>query len=51
METHHVAGIAALHAEATGKRGVELWAVLIQQAQRLSLPSVDVGNGLVQAPL
>jgi subtilisin len=51
MATPHVAGIAALHAEATGKRGVELWAVLIQQAQRLSLPSVDVGNGLVQAPL
>lgn len=51
MATPHVAGIAALHAEATGKRGVELWTVLIQQAQRLSLPSVDVGNGLVQAPL
>jgi subtilisin len=51
MAAPHVAGIAALHAEATGKRGVELWAVLIQQAQRLSLPSVDVGNGLVQAPL
>jgi subtilisin len=50
MATPHVAGIAALHAEATGKRGVELRAVLIQQAQRLSLPSVDVGNGLVQAP-
>jgi subtilisin len=51
MATPHVAGVAALHAEATGKRGVELWTVLIQQAQRLSLPSVDVGNGLVQAPL
>ncbi len=51
MAAPHVAGIAALHAEATGKSGVELWAVLTQQAQRLSLPSVDVGNGLVQAPL
>jgi subtilisin len=50
MATPHVAGIAALHAEATGKRGVELWTVLIQRARRSPLPSVDVGNGLVQAP-
>ncbi len=50
MATPHVAGIAALYAEATGKRGYELWALLMQNAQRLPLPSVDVGIGLVQAP-
>ena len=51
MATPHVAGIAALYAEATGKRGLELWAVLMRDAQRLSLSSADVGIGLVQAPL
>ncbi|WP_414588560.1 S8 family peptidase [Scytonema sp. PCC 10023] len=51
MATPHVAGIAALYAEATGKRGFELWALLMQNAQRLNLPSADVGIGLVQAPV
>ncbi len=51
MATPHVAGIAALYAEATGKRGLELWALLMRDAQRLDLPSVDVGVGLVQAPV
>lgn len=51
MATPHVAGIAALYAEATGKRGLELWALLMQNAQRLPLPSVDVGIGLAQAPI
>ncbi|WP_392477144.1 S8 family serine peptidase [Nostoc sp. C110] len=51
MATPHVAGIAALYAEATGKRGYELWALLMQNAQRLNLPSSDVGIGLVQAPI
>lgn len=51
MATPHVAGIAALYAEATGKRGLELWALLMRDAQRLDLPSVDVGIGLVQAPV
>jgi subtilisin len=51
MATPHVAGIAALYAEATGKRGLELWALLMQNAQRLPLPSVDLGIGLVQAPI
>jgi subtilisin family serine protease len=51
MATPHVAGIAALYAEATGKRGYELWALLMQNAQRINLPSVDVGIGLVQAPV
>jgi subtilisin family serine protease len=51
MATPHVAGIAALYAEATGKKGLELWALLMQNAQRLPLPSVDVGVGLAQAPI
>ncbi|MBW4511268.1 MAG: S8 family serine peptidase [Scytonematopsis contorta HA4267-MV1] len=50
MATPHVAGIAALHAEATGLRGLELWSVLMRTARRLPLPSEDVGTGLVQAP-
>ncbi len=50
MATPHVAGIAALHAEATGLRGQELWNHLTQTARRLSLSSEDVGTGLVQAP-
>lgn len=51
MATPHVAGIAALYAEATGKRGLELWALLMQNAQRLPLASVDVGVGLALAPI
>ncbi|WP_309080490.1 S8 family serine peptidase [Zhihengliuella sp.] len=50
MATPHVAGVAALLAEATGFRGRELWAELVQEAQRLQLPSVDVGSGLVLSP-
>jgi subtilisin family serine protease len=50
MATPHVAGIAALHAEASGLRGQELWNLLVRSAQRLPSPSVDVGTGLVQAP-
>ncbi|MEM1242735.1 MAG: S8 family serine peptidase [Cyanobacteria bacterium P01_H01_bin.26] len=50
MATPHVAGIAALYAEATGARGLELWAWLMRDAQRLSLPGTDVGIGLGQAP-
>ncbi|MFC0449788.1 S8 family serine peptidase [Rhodococcus jostii] len=46
----HVAGIAALWCEATGRTGTELWAVLTQQARRLMLPSLDVGSGMIQAP-
>lgn len=51
MATPHVSGIAALYAEATGARGMELWAWLMRDAQRLGLPGTDVGIGLVQAPL
>lgn len=50
MATPHVAGIAALYAQAFNARGALLWLYLAWTAQRLSLPSVDVGSGLVQAP-
>src|SRR5215211_3070445 len=51
MATPHVAGIAALYAEAVPEaRGRGLWALLIQNARRLTLPSRDVGIGLAQAP-
>ncbi|GLZ37327.1 S8 family serine peptidase [Actinokineospora sp. NBRC 105648] len=50
MATPHVAGVAALLAQATGARGWELWARLSQTARRLPLASTDVGAGLVQAP-
>lgn len=50
MATPHVAGIAALLSEATGARGRVLWNLLTQKARRLSLPGLDVGAGLVQAP-
>ncbi|MEP6521520.1 S8 family serine peptidase [Microcoleus vaginatus DQ-U2] len=49
MATPHVAGIAALYAESTGKRGDQLWQVLTCHAMALPLPSA-VGSGLVQAP-
>lgn len=50
MATPHVAGIAALIAEATGARGMELWGRLVSTATFLPLPCADVGSGLVQAP-
>ncbi len=51
MATPHVAGIAALHAEANaGIRGRELWSLVMQSARRLPLLSRDVGIGLAQAP-
>lgn len=50
MATPHVAGVAALIAQATGKRGVELWKALTETSERLPLPAVDVGSGLVTAP-
>lgn len=50
MATPHVAGIAALWAQAEGLSGVALWNRLVQTARPLVLPSVDVGSGLVQAP-
>jgi subtilisin family serine protease len=50
MAAPHVTGIAALWAEATGLRGMDLWNKLLQQALPLNLSSADCGNGLVQAP-
>lgn len=51
MAAPHVAGIAALYAEATGARGQKLWDLLIKNALPLSsYPTTDVGAGLVQAP-
>ena len=51
MATPHVAGIAALHAEADpAARGAALWTTLTGRARRMELPSSDVGAGLVQAP-
>lgn len=50
MATPHVAGVAALYCEATGYRGRELWAELVQEGQRLESLSVDVGAGLTLAP-
>ncbi|HET7326679.1 MAG TPA: S8 family serine peptidase [Nocardioidaceae bacterium] len=49
MATPHVAGIAALWSEATGYRGLQLWATLARESERLLLPSVDVGSGLALA--
>jgi len=43
-------GIRAI-TNATGVRDIDDSALLIQNAQRLALPSVDVGCGLVQAPV
>jgi subtilisin family serine protease len=48
--TPHVAGIAALVAEATGATGSALWSELTTSALGLGLPASDVGAGLVQAP-
>jgi hypothetical protein len=50
MATPHVAGIAALWAQATGLKGAALWNRLVQSVRPLTLPSSDVGAGLVQAP-
>jgi subtilisin len=51
MATPHAAGIAALYAEADpAARGAALGRALTGGAQRLSLPSSDVGAGMVQAP-
>jgi subtilisin family serine protease len=51
MATPHVAGIAALHAEANSEvRGGALGWLLLQSARRIDLPARDIGAGLVQAP-
>jgi subtilisin len=51
MATPHVAGIAALFAEANPDvRGRGLLNLLVQNARRLPVPGRDIGAGLVQAP-
>jgi subtilisin len=50
MATPHVAGIAALYAQARGARGSQLWQLLISSAVRLTIPTPRVGSGLAQAP-
>ncbi|MET0830512.1 MAG: S8 family serine peptidase [Microbacterium sp.] len=50
MATPHVAGVAALWAEATGYRAGALWSTLVQESKRLLAPSLDVGSGLSLAP-
>lgn len=50
MATPHVAGIAALWAQARQVTGAALLQVVMSSARRLSAFSVDVGAGLVQAP-
>lgn len=50
MATPHVAGVAALLAEAVpSARGMALWALLLQKAKPLNHPARDIGTGLVQA--
>lgn len=48
MATPHVAGLAALHAEGTGARGMALWGFLSRESSRLPLPTLDVGAGLAR---
>jgi subtilisin len=51
MATPHVAGIAALYAQADpNARGKALWQLLIKNIKSLTLNARDVGAGLVQAP-
>ena len=50
MATPHVAGVAALWAEATGRTGRGLWCTVTAEARRQLTPSVNVRAGLVQAP-
>ncbi len=50
MACPHVAGVAALWAQATGLRGMPLWQRLLATARPLPYPASRVGRGLVQAP-
>ena len=50
MATPHVAGIAALWAQARGLRGAALWNALTRSARPVGIPVIDAGAGLVQAP-
>ena len=50
MATPHVAGIAALWAQARRQTGMALWTTVIQNARRIAGDARDIGSGLVQAP-
>ncbi len=51
MATPHVAGLAALWAEANpNATATELWTLLSQHARRLPLLATDIGAGLALAP-
>jgi subtilisin family serine protease len=51
MACPHVAGIAALYAEASPNATArDLWQQLVNNAKRLTLDPADMGAGLVQAP-
>jgi subtilisin family serine protease len=51
MATPYVAGIVALYCQQNPQASpMEIWAMLTQNAKRLSLSSRDVGAGLVQVP-
>jgi subtilisin family serine protease len=51
MATPHVAGIAALIAEANPEaRGRDLWDLVVASVREMPQPPRDVGAGLVQAP-
>lgn len=51
MATPHVSGIAALFAEAYQASGYQLWQMLITNARKLPASSIDIGVGIVQAPV
>lgn len=52
MATPFVSGIAGLYFEQNpGATPLAVWAMLAQNAKRLTLRSADVGSGLVQAPI
>ena len=52
MATPHVAGVAALLAEANPTAtGPELFELLVRSVKTLALAQQDVGGGLIQAPL
>jgi len=50
MATPHVAGCAALWCQATGAKGAALYQKLVANARATSIPAIDGGTGLVQAP-
>jgi hypothetical protein len=51
MATPHVAGLAALWAEAHPEAtATEIWTLLSQHARRLPLLATDIGAGLAMAP-